>query len=197
MCVFKNHAFIYFLRPPSWSGTVIFVLWVLLSLAYDNTYPYGMYFTQLLYHFTPLWLCVLLQLENFSASMNLLILQICSFYCIAKLYRGKIYVRYNNVIVHICRDMDQFHKSLYYKKKKKFWIAVVQFWKSPIGVPLFVSVRSRFWSPKHCEPSRGGGKPVKFLLTLKCVISVFRKYLWNLTEYPETSVAARVSCPCC
>jgi hypothetical protein len=22
MCVFKNHAFIYFLRPPSWSGTV-------------------------------------------------------------------------------------------------------------------------------------------------------------------------------
>ncbi len=23
MCVFKNHAFIYFLRPPSWSGTVI------------------------------------------------------------------------------------------------------------------------------------------------------------------------------
>ncbi len=24
MCVFKNHAFIYFLRPPSWSGTIIF-----------------------------------------------------------------------------------------------------------------------------------------------------------------------------
>ncbi len=22
MCVFKNHAFIYFLRPPSWSGTI-------------------------------------------------------------------------------------------------------------------------------------------------------------------------------
>ncbi len=22
MCVYKNHAFIYFLRPPSWSGTV-------------------------------------------------------------------------------------------------------------------------------------------------------------------------------
>jgi hypothetical protein len=22
MCVFKNHAFIYFLRPPSWSGTL-------------------------------------------------------------------------------------------------------------------------------------------------------------------------------
>ncbi len=26
MCVFKNHAFIYFLRPPSWSGTVIFTI---------------------------------------------------------------------------------------------------------------------------------------------------------------------------
>ncbi len=26
MCVFKNHAFIYFLRPPSWSGTLIFTL---------------------------------------------------------------------------------------------------------------------------------------------------------------------------
>jgi hypothetical protein len=24
--VFKNHAFIYFLRPPSWSGTVIFII---------------------------------------------------------------------------------------------------------------------------------------------------------------------------
>ncbi len=23
MCVFKNHAFIYFLRPPSWSGTIL------------------------------------------------------------------------------------------------------------------------------------------------------------------------------
>jgi hypothetical protein len=23
MCVFKNHAFIYFLRPPSWSGTMV------------------------------------------------------------------------------------------------------------------------------------------------------------------------------
>ncbi len=26
MCVFKNHAFIYFLRPPSWSGTIIVYL---------------------------------------------------------------------------------------------------------------------------------------------------------------------------
>ncbi len=27
MCVFKNHAFIYFLRPPSWSGTLtIYIL---------------------------------------------------------------------------------------------------------------------------------------------------------------------------
>ncbi len=27
MCVFKNHAFIYFLRPPSWSGTVL-LTWI-------------------------------------------------------------------------------------------------------------------------------------------------------------------------
>ncbi len=32
MCVFKNHAFIYFLRPPSWSGTLVacgkcFIAW--------------------------------------------------------------------------------------------------------------------------------------------------------------------------
>ncbi len=25
MCVYKNHAFIYFLRPPSWSGTVAII----------------------------------------------------------------------------------------------------------------------------------------------------------------------------
>ncbi len=32
MCVFKNHAFIYFLRPPSWSGTVSVL---------PSAYPYG------------------------------------------------------------------------------------------------------------------------------------------------------------
>jgi hypothetical protein len=36
MCVFKNHAFIYFLRPPSWSGTIIhyYVLCILIHVTY-------------------------------------------------------------------------------------------------------------------------------------------------------------------
>ncbi len=40
MCVFKNHAFIYFLRPPSWSGTTTNLMTsiTLLTFTFLNTF---------------------------------------------------------------------------------------------------------------------------------------------------------------
>ncbi len=44
MCVFKNHAFIYFLRPPTWYGTVmplVFLSRSRLVLWEENKYEYA------------------------------------------------------------------------------------------------------------------------------------------------------------
>ncbi len=42
MCVFKNHAFIYFLRPPLWSGTV--------TIYYEKQYIRQKYLRKMLFY---------------------------------------------------------------------------------------------------------------------------------------------------